>query len=155
MLTADNLFDGTISTATEHYYIEPSHKYSKDLPKTGVHSIIYKLSDVKMDINNHNHIDSLNDEHEPHCASEKLFRKMKKENNLLKKSYSKKSRLTNENNVNEKSELNLNKLKQNDGVISSKQSDNRKDELDVVKRFKRWLPNEEVRLLNPLTSKLM
>lgn len=155
MLTADNLFDGTISTTTEHYYIEPSHKYSKDLPRAGVHSIIYKLSDVKMDMNNHNHIDSLGDEHEPHCASEKLFRKLKKENNLLKKSNSKKSRLTNENNVNEKSEINLNKLKLNDGVISSKQSDNRKDKLDVVKRFKRWLPDEEVRLLNPLTSKLM
>lgn len=147
VLTSDNLFDGTISTNTEHFYIEPSHKYSKELPKTGVHSIIYKLSDVKMNINNRNDIDSPHKEHEPHCASEKLFRKLQKENNLLKKKSNSKTRLTNENNVNEKSESNLNKLKFNDGVISSKQSDNHVDKLAVVKRFRRWLPDEEVRLL--------
>lgn len=147
VLTSDNLFDGTISTNTEHFYIEPSHKYSKELPKTGVHSIIYKLSDVKMNINNRNDIDSPLEEHEPHCASEKLFRKLQKENNLLKKKSNSKTRLTNENNVNEKSESNLNKLKFNDGVISSKQSDNHVDKLGVVKRFRRWLPDEEVRLL--------
>lgn len=146
MLTADNLFDGTISTSTEHFYIEPAHKYSQELPKTGVHSIIYKLSDVKMNINNRNDIDLTQNEHEPHCASEKLHRKLKKEkNNLLKKSNSE-SRLTNKNNVNEKSETNINKLKLNGGVISSRLSDNRKDKLDIIKRFKRWLPDEEVRL---------
>lgn len=143
VLTADNLFDGTISTSTEHFYIEPSHKYSKDLPKSGVHSIIYKLSDVKLNTHNRDDIDSTHSVHEPHCASERLHRKLTKENNLLKKSNSK-SRLTNEkNNVNEKSDIKLNKLKLNDGVISS---DNHKDKLDVVKRFKRWLLDEEVRL---------
>ena len=137
-------FDGTISTNTEHYYIEPSHKYSKDLPKTGVHSIIYKLSDVKMNTNDPNDIDSSRNEHEPHCASEKLFRKLKKENNLLKKSKSK-SRSANENNVNEKSDIKLSKLKFNNGVTSSKHSDNHKHKLEVVKRFKRWLPDEQVK----------
>lgn len=146
MLTADNLFDGTISTSTEHFYIEPSHKYSQELPKTGVHSIIYKLSDVKMDINNRDDIDSKHNEHEPHCASERLHRKLKKENNLLKKSTSK-SRLTNENYVNEKSDINLNKLKLNGGVVSSSQSDNHKDKPGDIKRFKRWLSNEEVRFM--------
>jgi hypothetical protein len=141
VLTADNLFDGTISTSSEHFYIEPSHKYSKDLPKSGVHSIIYKLSDVKLNTKDH----SVDAKHEPHCASEKLFRKIQKEkNNLLKKSSSKSS-VTNEKYVNEKSDTNLNKFKLNDGVISRKLSDNRKDKLDVVKRFKRWLPDEEVR----------
>ncbi|CRK88806.1 CLUMA_CG002530, isoform A [Clunio marinus] len=145
VLTADNLFDGTIATNTEHFYIEPANKYSKDLSKTGVHSIIYKLSDVKMNLNNHNDINSKHSEkHEPHCASEKLFRKLQKEkNNLLKKTNSK-TRLTNENNVNEKSDNNLNKSKLNDGVISSTQSDNRKDKLELTKRFKRWLPNDEL-----------
>lgn len=140
MLTADNLFDGTISTNTEHFYIEPANKYSESLPRSGVHSIIYKLSDVKMDINNHNDIDN---KHEPHCASEKLFRRLQKENNLFKE-FNSESSLTNEHNVNEKSDINLKKLKRNDGL--SRQSDNRKDKLDVVKRFKRWLPAEEVRL---------
>lgn len=148
MLTADNLFDGTISTNTEHFYIEPSHRYSKELPKTGVHSIIYKLSDVKMNTKDRNDIDSMHSEHEPHCASEKLFRKLQKEkNNLLKKSTRKSSLTNKKENVNEKSDNNLNKLKLNDGVISSRQSDNHKDKLDVIKRFKRWLPSKEVRLI--------
>lgn len=106
-----------------------------------------------MNTNNLNDIDSSRNEHEPHCASEKLFRKLQKENNLLRKSSSK-SRTTNENNVNEKSDINLNKLKFNDGVTSSKQSDNHKDNLDVVKRFKRWLPDEEVRLTKSFNIKL-
>lgn len=93
-----------------------------------------------MDINNHNDIDN---KHEPHCASEKLFRRLQKENNLFKE-FNSESSLTNEHNVNEKSDINLKKLKRNDGL--SRQSDNRKDKLDVVKRFKRWLPAEEVRL---------
>lgn len=137
MLTADNLFDGTISTSTEHYYIEPSHKYSKELPKSGVHSIIYRLSDVKVSANHHNHAD---------CASEKLFRKSQREreNNLLNE---KSSRLTNENNVNEKSDPNLNALNLNGDVISSRLSDNHEDKLGVVKRSKRWLSDEEVRAL--------
>lgn len=142
VLTADNLFDGTISTSTEHFYIEPAHKYSKELPKTGVHSIIYKLSDVKMNTRDHNDIDS---NHEPHCASEKLFRKLQKDKNYLLKKSSRENSVTNEKHVNEKSDTNLNKFKLNDGVISRKPSDNHKDKLDVVKRFKRWLPDEEVR----------
>lgn len=150
VLTADNLFDGTISTATEHFYIEPSHKYSQELPRSGVHSIIYKLSDVKMNLNNNrNDVDSSPNEHEPHCASEKLFRRLKEEkSNLLKKSNSE-SRLSNKlNNVNEKSETNLKELNRNDGGLGSWQSDNHKHKPDVVKRFKRWLPDEEVRLPN-------
>lgn len=47
MLTDGNLFDGTITTNLEDYYIEPSHKYSKKLSGNGVHSIVYKSSDVK------------------------------------------------------------------------------------------------------------
>lgn len=154
MLTADNLFDGTISTSSEHFYIEPSHRYSKELPKTGVHSIIYKLSDVKMNTRDRDDIDVKHSEHEPHCASEKLFRKLQKEkNNLLKKSTSKSS-LTNEKHVNEKSDTNLNNLKLNDGVISRKPSDNHEDKLGVVKRFKRWLPDDEVRIIKSFRHKI-
>lgn len=47
MLTDGNLFDGTITTNLEDYYIEPSHKYSTKLSGNGVHSIVYKSSDVK------------------------------------------------------------------------------------------------------------
>ena len=78
MLTADNLFDGTITTGTEQYYIEPSDKYSEELGKNGVHTIIYKLSDVKMDVHKHNKDKS---DHETHCASEKLYRKMQESEN--------------------------------------------------------------------------
>lgn len=55
ILTSDNLFDGTITTNLEQYYIEPSNKYSNDLHKTGVHSIVYKISDVEMHQMPHHH----------------------------------------------------------------------------------------------------
>lgn len=100
-----------------------------------------------MNTQNRDDIDSTHGVHEPHCASERLHRKLTKENNLFKTSNSK-SRLTNEkNNVNEKSDIKLKKLKLNGGVISS---DNHEDKLDVVKRFKRWLPHEEVRRFSSL-----
>lgn len=56
ILTSDNLFDGTITTNLEQYYIEPSNKYSNDLHKAGVHSIVYKISDVEMhQMSHHSH----------------------------------------------------------------------------------------------------
>uniref|UniRef100_A0A1I8NQN7 ADAM10 endopeptidase n=1 Tax=Stomoxys calcitrans TaxID=35570 RepID=A0A1I8NQN7_STOCA len=67
ILTHDNLIDGTIETPTEHYYIEPSHRYSSDLNGTGVHSIIYKLSDVE---------EPSKSSKAEHCASERLRRSM-------------------------------------------------------------------------------
>jgi hypothetical protein len=122
VLTAENLFDGTIMTNTEHYYIEPSHKYLDELPQKGIHSIIYKLSDVKMDIHKHNNDKS---DHETHCASEKLYKKMKNE------------QIANRfDNVNEKSEINVNNLKlksDGDDVISKRNQDK------PHKRMKRWL----------------
>uniref|UniRef100_A0A1B0AGN0 Uncharacterized protein n=1 Tax=Glossina pallidipes TaxID=7398 RepID=A0A1B0AGN0_GLOPL len=48
ILTNDNLLDGTIETNTDHFYIEPSQRYSRNLNDTGIHSIIYRLSDVDM-----------------------------------------------------------------------------------------------------------
>ncbi|XP_055696634.1 uncharacterized protein LOC129797822 [Lutzomyia longipalpis] len=65
ILTSDNLFDGTISTNVETFYVEPALKYSKALDDAGIHSIVYKLSDVKSH-------PSLNAQH---CASEKFHRK--------------------------------------------------------------------------------
>lgn len=139
MLTSDNLFDGTISTNTEHFYVEPSEKYSKELPKSGVHSIIYKLSDVKIDTHNHNDV-----EHGAHCASAKLHRKMQRQK--LDDDRTNLFRIIKENNVNEKSDLNLNQLNSNGDVIrrKKKQSDNHDDKYDVInKRSKRWLSSSD------------
>lgn len=137
MLTEENLFDGTISTNTEHFYIEPSNKYSKELPKSGIHSIIYKLSDVKIDTHNHNDID-----HADHCASEQLHRKIGRQRRTAENAKS--NLFSRIKNVNEKSDFNVNHLKSNDDVISRKLSDNH-DRFDVInQRSKRWLSNEEV-----------
>lgn len=140
MLTEENLFDGTISTNTEHFYIEPASKYSNDLPKSGVHSIIYKLSDVKLDKHKHNDID-----HGEHCASEQLHRKIKRRRRAATTTVDeeKSHRFSRIKNVNDKSDFNVNS---NDDVISRKLSDNH-DSFDVInKRSKRWLSNEEVSL---------
>uniref|UniRef100_A0A0A1X400 Disintegrin and metalloproteinase domain-containing protein 10 n=1 Tax=Zeugodacus cucurbitae TaxID=28588 RepID=A0A0A1X400_ZEUCU len=66
ILTSDNLLDGTIETAAEHYYVEPAQRYSSELPATGVHSVIYKVSDVQM----------RKSAAAEHCASERLRRDM-------------------------------------------------------------------------------
>lgn len=84
ILTTDNLFDGTITTKFEHYYIEPSSKYSKELHGNGVHSIVYKASDVEQPVHRDRneirkeHID-VADESVHHCASERLNRNLKLE----------------------------------------------------------------------------
>lgn len=44
-MTADGLFDGTISTAAEEYFVEPSSRYN-DGALLPYHSIAYRLSDV-------------------------------------------------------------------------------------------------------------
>lgn len=78
VLTRDKLFDGTIVTSTEHYYIEPAHRYSEKLSQSGIHTIIYKLSDVNLNAHNQKNINPLTNksDHEMHCASEKLHRKL-------------------------------------------------------------------------------
>lgn len=45
IITADGLFDGTIWTPTEEYYIEPISRYNIDHPS--MHSVIYRKSDVQ------------------------------------------------------------------------------------------------------------
>ena len=65
VVTEDGLFDGTISTKLEDYYIEPVHRYLKSgetFPSLNYHSIIYRHSDVV-------HPNYTN------CASEKLYNK--------------------------------------------------------------------------------
>uniref|UniRef100_A0A182XVQ8 Uncharacterized protein n=1 Tax=Anopheles stephensi TaxID=30069 RepID=A0A182XVQ8_ANOST len=55
-MTSDNLFDGTVVTNLEQYYIEPAARYSPELERRhGVHTVIYKLSDVKIHQNHHGH----------------------------------------------------------------------------------------------------
>jgi hypothetical protein len=135
VLTADNLFDGTINTATEQYYIEPSHKYSNDLPKNGIHTIIYKLSDVKMNVHNHNNNNNNNNnnndiDHHTHCASERLFRKLKNNVEFIN------NRVDNERDVNQKSEINLKhirKLNRSTSGVESLQAESEH------RRSKRWL----------------
>lgn len=48
ILTENNLFDGSIITPTENYYIEPASRYSNELTDNGIHTIVYKTSDVHM-----------------------------------------------------------------------------------------------------------
>lgn len=45
VITAEGLFDGTIWTPTEEYYIEPLSRYHVDHPS--MHSVIYRRSDVQ------------------------------------------------------------------------------------------------------------
>lgn len=45
VITADGLFDGTIWTPTEEYYVEPLSRY--DVNHASMHSVIYRRSDVE------------------------------------------------------------------------------------------------------------
>ncbi|XP_037944098.1 putative mediator of RNA polymerase II transcription subunit 24 [Teleopsis dalmanni] len=74
ILTNDNLLDGTIETSSEQYYVEPAHRYSSDLPASGVHSIIYKVSDVHMDKSAA--ASPTTSSPAEHCASERLKRSL-------------------------------------------------------------------------------
>lgn len=67
VFTHDHLFDGMISTPSEEYYLEPARKYSKKLVDLGIHSVVYKVSDVRMG--------SMADREHSHCASEHLHKK--------------------------------------------------------------------------------
>lgn len=58
VLTRDALFDGTIVTSLEQYYIEPAARYEPDLlERHGIHTVIYKLSDVRIRQDHHGHDD--------------------------------------------------------------------------------------------------
>lgn len=74
ILTKENLLDGTIETQSENFYIEPSLRYSQQLNETGVHSIIYKLSDV--DMRKPAAEEPTKSSTAEHCASERLKRSM-------------------------------------------------------------------------------
>lgn len=75
ILTEDGLFDGSILTPSESYYIEPASKYSDELTKNGIHTIVYKSSDVHM-LPHRSH--TSHESHREHCASQRLHEKMKK-----------------------------------------------------------------------------
>lgn len=74
-MTENKLFDGSIITPTENYYIEPASRYSDELIKNGIHSVVYKSSDVYM-LPHNIQITS----HEPisrhYCASQQLHEKI-------------------------------------------------------------------------------
>ncbi|XP_055587566.1 disintegrin and metalloproteinase domain-containing protein 10 isoform X2 [Uranotaenia lowii] len=66
VLTRDNLFDGTIVTPLEQYYIEPAARYGPEMERHGVHTVIYKLSDVRINQDHHgahNHPDHVDQSH--------------------------------------------------------------------------------------------
>lgn len=91
VLTEDNLFDGTISTKLDHYYIEPARKYANELPPNSeIHSIVYKMSDIDMTPHNNKkeryveeedaEEEADDDENNNHyCASERLRKKVRNE----------------------------------------------------------------------------
>lgn len=75
ILTENNLFDGSIITPTENYYLEPASRYSDELTNNGIHTIVYKTSDVHM--LPHRMQQSSNDAVAKHfCASQRLHEKM-------------------------------------------------------------------------------
>lgn len=122
MLTEDNLFDGSILTYTENYYIEPAHKYSTRLNARGIHTIVYKASDVQhLPEKNERISPTAADEH--YCASERLRKKVKNEFKRRRKyaSGDESANIVSDNRRNS-----FNKLKINDGKH----------------RSKRWLPDE-------------
>lgn len=73
VFTHDHLFDGMISTPSEEYYLEPARKYSDKLAGLGIHSVVYKVSDVHM-----GKMADREHQHGSHCASEHLHRKRQK-----------------------------------------------------------------------------
>lgn len=46
VITADGLFDGTITGAADEYFVEPSSRYADGVATLPYHSIAYRLSDV-------------------------------------------------------------------------------------------------------------
>ncbi|XP_075149714.1 kuzbanian-like isoform X2 [Haematobia irritans] len=112
ILTHDNLIDGTIETPTEHYYLEPSHRYSSDLKDAGVHSIIYKLSDVE---------EPSKSSKAEHCASERLRRSMLVDDLKRRKS-------------------NRDDIDEDDDVLRGASIAGGSS--DLKSRIKRWLPEE-------------
>lgn len=129
VLTNDNLLDGTIITNTEQYYMEPSIRYSSELAKSGIHSIVYKLSDVQMkkSISNGTTTTMVPLDSAHHCASELLHRKM------LRNDYKRKRKSK------------VDGSRRDDGVADIHYKNSISDFSSKTvnsKRTKRWLPDE-------------
>lgn len=84
ILTENNLFDGSIITPTENYYIEPASRYSSELNDNGIHTIVYKTSDVHM-LPHQKPPSSTDPTTKHYCASQRLHEKMKNLRNNNKK----------------------------------------------------------------------
>lgn len=136
ILTKDNLLDGTIETNSEHFYIEPSHRYSSILNDSGIHSIIYRLSDVDMRKASASTTSALPRQniaredgalsYQEHCASERL-------------------RHTNQLDKTEHHKLNTDdnwKIRKNNQIPVKPNSRMQNSSLPQLHRFKRWLPDE-------------
>lgn len=129
------MFDGNIITKFENYYVEPSQRYSTKLHRNGIHSIIYKTSDVKimpylMSLNTYPSSIKEAKIKEPvlhsegnghYCASERLRKKMKNDFKRRRKNVS-----GNESRVN----------------IPRDNSSSKLVKTNSKWRIKRWLPDE-------------
>lgn len=118
ILTENNLFDGSIITPTENYYVEPASRYSNELTNNGIHTIVYKSSDVHM-LPHQMHQSSIDAPAKHDCASQRLHEKMmKQQNKHLDKA------------------LNLD--------LSDKNTINEHDSNEHLTRSKRWLADEVI-----------
>lgn len=164
VLTEDNLFDGSIITQTENYYIEPAHKYSAKLNDNGIHTIVYKTSDVldalpkavvaaaiataKATAASSGDDVSLSstsiDGSEHHCASERLRRKVKNEfKRRRKSSLSPLSPQSTSSPAVAVDDVGYMQKTTTPKIISDSKSSFNKIMNEIVKlRTKRWLPDE-------------
>lgn len=167
VLTEDNLFDGSVITQTENYYIEPAHKYSAKLNDNGIHTIVYKTSDVLDALpkavvaaaaaagskpaavfassgDDASLASTTIDGSEHHCASERLRRKVKNEFKRRRKSslsspQSTSSATTTLGDADDDGKRETTTPK----IISDSKSSFNKIMNEIVKlRSKRWLPDE-------------
>lgn len=115
VVTSDGLFDGTIWTSTEEYYVEPLARYNVEHPS--MHSVIYRRSDI-----DHPH---QNNDGPTHCASHLLH--IKRTSDLQAPLFN----LTEDNGRPITEALPPNSYKED---LSS----------EINRRKKRWLPEDEM-----------
>lgn len=157
MLTEKNLFDGSIITQTDTYYVEPAHKYSTELHDNGIHTIVYKTSDVQMlpHSKSSSPIDdtaskastsssilfSPSNDGEHYCASERLRKKLKNE-------FKRRRKYANDAAEHDPEVQEIQKNKKERATATSIISDNTESSFNRImeenskRRKKRWLPEE-------------
>lgn len=117
--------------------MEPSERYSSELVKSGIHSIVYKLSDVQMKKSISNGTMSTSTmvplDSVQHCASELLHRKMLR--NDFKRKRKSKHDVGSEDDDDDEEALDIH-------YKNSVSDSNFRPKIVNSKRSKRWLPEE-------------